>query len=422
MRVEPFAGVTVIELGQFVAVPYCAQLLAEGGARVVKVEPHEGDPSRGNGPIVPFESRYFVARNRGKRSLPLDLRHPRAARVLEALLEQADVLLMNLRPGAAEGLGLGTAALQERFPRLVIGNVTAFGKEGPAAHLAGMDLVVQARSGLMAAMGRVRDGLPAAGDTPIADYMAAVLLAFGVSSALFRRESTGRGGEVDVSLLGAAMALQNNLIVRVDSVDSEPHAELRDWLAQARADGLPFDQQASRSPTPRTAGMVMLYYRTYATKDSTIAVACVSPGLRKRFLAATGLSDPVEAGEKQGDEQAVYEALRREAEARLAERTTVEWQEIFDAHGVPASPVLMPFELIDDEQAAANGLVQDVQHSLLGPVRIMGTPVSLDDGGFTTRQPTPPFGSNSEELLREFGLSAEEIAACLAEGAVRGEV
>ncbi len=420
MTHQPFAGITVVELGQFVAVPYCAQLLAEGGADVIKVEPREGDPTRHNGPIAPFETRYFVARNRGKRSLPLDLRHPRAKRILDALFERADVVLMNLRPGLAEQLGIDYQTLSAKYPRLVVGNVTAFGKRGPDAGLAGMDLVVQARSGLMAALGKTQDGLPAAGDTPVADYMAAVLLAFGVASALLRRASTGRGGEVDVSLLASAMALQNNLMVRVESIDGPVHAELREWLSQARAQGVPFAEQVQRGPTPRTSAMMAVYYRTYATKDAAIAVACVSKGLQQRFLAATGLEDAALGGNPLDADAlaAHYREMKAVVEARLAERTTAEWKAEFDKHGVPASPVYLPFELLEDEQSIANGIVRDVEHPTLGPVRVLATPVELDGDGFAVRQPTRPFATESRAILAELGLPDEEIDACIEEGVV----
>src|SRR2546421_10574701 len=142
---RPFAGLEVVEFGQFIAVPSCAQLLAEGGAHVIKVESPEGDPVRNLAPLAPGETRHFISRNRGKHTLPLDLRHAAAKPVIERLLARADVVLTNFRPGLAAELGLDHAALAPRFPRLVVGDVTAFGRRGPDAQLAGMDLVVQAR-------------------------------------------------------------------------------------------------------------------------------------------------------------------------------------------------------------------------------------------------------------------------------------
>src|SRR5438105_10777327 len=200
-QTQPFAGIEVVEFGQFIAVPFCAQVLAEGGAHVIKVEALEGDPVRQLAQLAPGETRHFVSRNRGKHALPLDLRHPKAARVIERLLGRADVVLTNFRPGLAEEFGLDGASLEARYPRLVVGNVSAFGRRGPDARLAGMDLVVQARSGLMASLGKLNDeGVPAAGEAPVADYQCAMTLAFGVASALFRRERTGRGGEIDIAL------------------------------------------------------------------------------------------------------------------------------------------------------------------------------------------------------------------------------
>src|ERR1041384_5087683 len=158
---RPFAGIEVVEFGQFIAVPFCAQLLAEGGARVIKVESLDGDPVRLLAQLAPGETRHFISRNRGKHSLPLDLKHPKARSVIDALLERADVVLTNFRPGFAAEVGLDYATLAPRYPRLIVGNVSAFGHRGPDAGLAGMDLVVQARSGLMAATGKIVDGVPA---------------------------------------------------------------------------------------------------------------------------------------------------------------------------------------------------------------------------------------------------------------------
>ncbi|HXH84517.1 MAG TPA: CoA transferase, partial [Candidatus Tectomicrobia bacterium] len=270
---RPFAGIEVVEFGQFIAVPFCAQVLAEGGAHVVKVESLEGDPVRHLAPLAPGETRHFVSRNRGKHTLPLDLRHPGARAVIDRLLARADVVLTNFRPGFAAELGLDWPSLAPRFPRLVVGNVSAFGRHGPDAQRAGMDLVVQARSGLMAGMGRVVDGVPSGGESPIADYMCAMSLAFGVAAALLRRERTGRGGEVEVALLMAALVAQNNTMVRVHRVDGPAHAELRARLAALRAEGRPFAEQAALMPGTRTPGMINVYYRTYATKDAALAVA-----------------------------------------------------------------------------------------------------------------------------------------------------
>ena len=338
---QPFAGVTVLEFGHFIAVPWAGQLFSDGGARVIKIEPLEGEPSRHIAPLGGGESRHFLIRNRGKHSLPLDLRRPHAREILDALLARADVVLANMRPGLAAEMGLEYEQLAARFPRIIVGTVTAFGAKGPDAALAGMDYVVQARSGLMVTGGRTKDDLPATGESPIADYMTASLLAFGVASALYRRERTGRGGRVDTSLLLGALVLQNNLMVRVEKLDGPRHEEFRGWLAGARRGGVPFAEQVEKMPRNRVASSQALYVRTYATKDAALAVACGSPSLRRKFIAAVGHTDPGLDGTVT-DVEAHYAELKRAVEATIASRTTREWQELLEARGVPASGVALP--------------------------------------------------------------------------------
>ena len=412
---RPFAGLEVVEFGQFIAVPYCAQLLAEGGADVIKVESLDGDPVRNLAPLAPGETRHFISRNRGKRSLPLDLRHPRAKEVIDRLLASADVVLTNFRPGLAVELGLDWASLESRYPRLVVGNVSAFGRRGPDAGLAGMDMVVQARSGLMATLGRLEHGVPIAGDAPVADYMCAMTLAFGIASALLRRERTGRGGEVDVALFMAALTLQNNSLVRVAAADSAPQAAALARLAEMRAAGHSFQAQADTMPTVRTPGMTNVYYRTYATKDTPVAVACVSPGLQRTFIDAIGLTDAAHTGTVP-DPLAHYRALRERAEAALASRTSAEWKTIFDARGVPGAAVRFAVEMLDDEQARANGLFHDLAHPSIGPVRVLAPPLAMDGGGFQPGAATAAFGSEARAILAEIGFSEREVDELLHSG------
>jgi crotonobetainyl-CoA:carnitine CoA-transferase CaiB-like acyl-CoA transferase len=280
-----------------------------------------------------------------------------------------------------------------------------------------MDHVVQARSGLMVTGGKVQDGLPTSGESPIADYMAAALLAFGVSSALYRRERTGRGGRVDTSLLLAALALQNNLMVRVDELDSDRHNAFADWLAQARRGGVPFGEQVEQMPRNRVVASRAIYVRTYATKDAALAVACGSPSLRRKFIAAVGHADPALTAAVP-DTEAHYAALRRMVEATLASRTTAEWQAVLDAAGIPASGVALPIEILDDPQPAANGMFHHFEHAALGPVTVLGPPVHVGDGGFAAGPVTPPFGSEARAILAWAGFGEAEVQRLLEGGAV----
>jgi crotonobetainyl-CoA:carnitine CoA-transferase CaiB-like acyl-CoA transferase len=408
---RPFAGVEVIEFGQFIAVPFCAQLLADGGAHVIKIEALEGDPVRQLAPLAPGETRHFISRNRGKHSLPLDLRHPRAREVIDRLLARADVVLTNFRPGLAEEMGLDAATLGPRFPRLIVGNVSAFGRRGPDAALAGMDLVVQARSGLMASLGKVRDGVPATGEAPVADYICALSLAFGVAAALLRRERTGRGGSLDVALFMAALLAQNNSLVRVTSVDGPVHAEALARLRELRAAGAPFEAQSAVIPSARTAGLLNVYFRTYPTKDEVIGIACVSPSLQRTLMDTLGLVDEAHGGGIR-DRDALerhYTALGKRVEALMASRTSGEWKQIFDKRGLPAAAVRFAVEMFDDEQTRANGFLYDLPHPALGPVRVLAPPVKLDGEGFRPGAVTPPFGSETRAILAAAGFSEAEI-------------
>ena len=418
---QPFAGIEVVEFGQFIAVPYCAQLLADGGAHVIKIEALEGDPVRQLAPLAPGETRHFLSRNRGKHSLPVSLKHPSAARIIHALLARADVALTNFRPGLARELGLDYATLAPRYPRLIVGNVTAFGQQGPDAMLPGMDLVVQARSGLMASNGRMHEGNPVAGDPPVADYMCAMTLAFGIASALFRRAATGRGGEVDVALLMAALVLQNNGMVRVEKVDKPVQQGLLERLAGLRAKGAPYAEQAALVPQIRPPAMVRVYYRTYATRDAAIAVACVSPGLQRTFMRAMGTKDPAhERPLRDPAEHARhYEALGASMEALFRTRTTAEWKAILDEAAVPVAGVTLPLEMMEDAQALANRMLHDLDHPALGTVRVVSTPVKMDGPGFQPAAVTRPFGSETREILAGLGFSAGEVADLLREGATR---
>ena len=420
MSGSTFAGVTVLELGQFVAVPWAGQMLADGGAHVIKIEPPEGEPTRYIAPLVPGEGRHFLVRNRGKHALPLDLKHRDAREILEALLARADVLLTNMRPGLAAELGVEYEQLAPRFPRLVCGTVTAFGPRGPDAALAGMDHVVQARSGMMVTGGRVKDELPTSGESPYADYMAATLLSFGVASALFQRERTGWGSRVDTSLLQASLALQNNLMVRVESHDGARHAEFADWLAGARSAGVPFPEQVERMPRNRPPGSAMIYVRTYATKDAAIAIACGSPSLRKKFIATVGLQDKAidEGGVAPEAVDAHYLRLKREVEAVMASRTADDWQAALSAAGVPAGTVALPVEMLDAPQPAANAMMHHFDHPTLGRVTVLAPPVRVGADGFAPAPPTAAFGSEVRDILAWAGFAGAALDRLLGGGAV----
>ena len=416
---QPFAGITVLEFGQFVAVPYGAQLLADGGAHVIKIEPHEGEAARNTGYRWGDTTRHFLARNRGTHSLPLSLRHEDTPAILDALLAKTDVVLTNLRPGLAAQFGLDYDSLAERYPAVIVGNVSAFGEKGPDAGLPGMDQVVQAFSGLMAMNGGMRDGRPIAEGSPISDFMCAALLAYGVASALYRRTRTGRGGRVDTSLLMSALILQNNLMIRVDDGDAQNHAGYLQWLAEARASGMPYAEQASRVASSRPARLVSLYYRTFTTRDSAIAIACPSAGLRRRLLDVLGLEDPSLDPSLSEEERHAHDGdLQDQFEALFASQTTDHWEGLLRESGIPVSRVRFPTELIDNEQAAANDLFIHADHPEAGSFTVLGRALKLDEEGFTPAPFPAPFRSETRDILAWAGLTPEAIEDAIDSGAV----
>lgn len=411
---QPFDGIRVVEFGQFVSAPFCGQLLAEGGAEVIKVEPLAGDPARQLRQVVPYETRIFLSRNRGKRSLPLAIRHPGARAVIDRLLGQADVALMNFRPGLGEQLGLDGPTLARRFRRLIIGSVTGFGTQGDEAPFPAMDPVAQARTGLMAANGRLQDGRPTSGDPVIADYMCAMSLAFGVSAALLRRERTGAGGCVDTSLMQAAMTLANNQLIRSETRDAPRHERILAELAHLRRNGAGYAEQAAGMTSARTVPMLKIYLRTYDTADAPIAIACGSHALRRKLLDVLGVEDPLLDKPESEDHRSHYDRLQGEIEAIIRAKPAADWIARLNEAGVPVSPVKFPVEMFSDPQARANGMFHRLHHPEAGDFTVLSPPVCLDGDGFRPREPTAPFASETRAILRQLGFTDAETDALVA--------
>jgi crotonobetainyl-CoA:carnitine CoA-transferase CaiB-like acyl-CoA transferase len=221
----------------------------------------------------------------------------------------------------------------------------------------------------------------------------------------------------------AALLLQNNSMLRV-AADRPEHVALLDQLGRMRADGAAYAEQSQLAPEVRPVAMGNVYYRTYATRDAAIAVACVSAGLQRAMMRAVGLTDP--AHERPPADRAQqarhYQDLGARMEALIASRSTAEWKAAFDAHGVPAAGVKLPIELLDDEQVLANRMVHDVDHPAIGPVRVLANPVRLDGDGFVPAPITPAFGSEVRDLLAAAGFSVAEIDSFIADGVTRESI
>ena len=287
----PLEGIRVLEFSEVIAAPFAGMLLADMGADVIKVEPPWGESWRHIRQFIPLESRLYMAVNRGKRSLPLDLGRPQGREVLHKLVPEADVVIVNYRPDACVKLGIDYLSLSHRNPRLIYCENTAFGSQGPQATLPGYDIIVQAMSGLMAAEGKLEKGVPLHIFTPVVDVATGLAMAWAISSALYARERTGLGQRIEASLLATALAMQGSRFLSVEAVDGEAQGSLLEELDLLQKQGVSYEDvhahyQAYHAPSPGN-----IYYRAYRTRDGVLAVGCLSEPLRRKLLGVLGLTD-----------------------------------------------------------------------------------------------------------------------------------
>ena len=416
-------GVRVLDFSEYIAGPFAGELLADLGADVIKVEPPMGDFWRHTTPVAPGESRGFMGVNKGKRGISLDLKHPSARAILERAVRSADVVLTNYRPGVAARLGVDYEALAAINPRIIYGENTAFGTRGPYSERAGFDLVSQAMTGIMAFEGA--GGLPhPIITTSPTDLAAGMFMAYAVAAALYQRELTGRGQRIETSLFAAGLAIQYRPMFSIERLDRAPRERLLETVARARAAGRRVDEvlgeQSSRTDVVMRRNNP--YYRVFETKDSYIALACLNNRLRRAAARVLEVEDPrVEGDEFDVDLLGPDESLvlRELIAATFTNRTTDEWVELFDAAGVPCGPVRLTAELFDDPQVVADELLVELDHPIMGPVKMANSPLKMSGGETGSRLPSPALGQHTREVLGELGFTAGEVAALEASGAVR---
>lgn len=371
---QSLTGVRVVDLSRALAGPYATMMLADVGADVLKIEPPNGDDSRG---WLPFtgspedeqrESAYFLSANRGKRSIRLDLKSQEGADRLRALCASADVLVENYRPGLLARLGLDPADLRAVNPRLVTLSITGFGAGGPDGSRPGFDQIVQAEAGLMSLTGPV-DGEPTRVGLPIADILAGMFGAFGVMSALHERERTGVGRAVETSLLAAVTAV---------------HAfQGAGWLAA----GVDPARTGNRHPS-------IAPYGTFRCADSSLVIAVGSEALWRRFAAVVGIPHDRPDVATNALRVARVEELQAELEALLADRKADDvLAELVDA-GIPAGRIRTMPEVYDWEQVHHLGLVHHLAHATLGDVAVPGGALRYDGTTAASTMPPPLLGEH----------------------------
>ncbi len=393
------AGVRVLDLSRMLAGPYGSMLLADMGAEVIKVEePDGGDPMRVMGP--PFlpggESAYFLAINRNKKSVALDLTRPEGREVFFDLARAADVVWDNFRPGVLARLGCDAGALRAANPRLIVCSISAYGADGPYRDWPAFDLALQAMGGAMSLTGEP-GGRPVRMGLPMGDLAGGMFGALAVAAALFRRQATGEGASVDLALLDGQVSLLT-------------------YLAQYFwADG--------RVPGPQGSGHVSVVpYQALATRDGHLVVAVFAEKFWGGFCRAAGRPEWEHDSRfaTNHDRVAARAALTALIEAEFAARTTGEWLARLHAEGVPATPILAVDRVLTDPQVRQRGMVVDMQHPRLGPVPTLGTPIKVAGASAFEAAPPPALGQHTEEILRALlAYPADRVAALRARGIVR---
>jgi crotonobetainyl-CoA:carnitine CoA-transferase CaiB-like acyl-CoA transferase len=378
---------TVLDLTRVLSGPYCTMLLADMGARVIKIEqPGRGDETRAWGPpFVAGESAYFLSINRNKESVALDFKQPGGRKALDRLLDRADILVENFRPGTLDRIGLGYAAVAATHPRLVYCSISGFGQTGPRRNQAGYDAVMQAEGGLMSVTGAA-DGPAYRVGVAIADLVAGLLAAQGIVLALYSRDRTGRGQHVDVGMLDGVVSLLTY------------HASMH--LTTATTSQRVGNRHATIAP-----------YDTFSAADGELFLAVGNDDQFRRFCEVTGqrtlLTDERFAT---NPARVVHHRELRELLVPILQRhSRAHWSEVLTRAGVPCGAVRDVPDALSDPQLMARQMIEAVEHAAAGTIKVLGVPIKLSETPGSVRTAPPMLGQHTAQVLAEIGMTADEI-------------
>jgi len=396
----PLAGLKVIELCHVMAGPACGRMLADLGADVIKVEriPGGDDTRRSVPPTIEGESAAFMMMNRNKRGIAVDLKTEDGQRVLRRLLKDADVVTENYRRGVMERMGLGYDVLKRENPRLIYCAISGFGRTGPYADRGGFDLIAQGMSGLMSITGEGAGRPPVKVGAPVTDITAGILAAMGILAALHARARTGEGQMVDTSLYEAGISLTY-------------------WQsAIALATGVAPGPMGSAHPLNAP-------YEAFETQDGWITLGAANETSWLRLVKLLQRPDLAEDPRfKAGSDRIQNRVALAEALApEFRKRTQDEWLAALEQAKIPAGPVLDVMQMHADPQTIAREMVVEVEHSKIGRVKTIGSPVKFSGTPGSVRHGAPLFGEHTRQVLREYGFADDEIAAMAKAGAVHVE-
>jgi crotonobetainyl-CoA:carnitine CoA-transferase CaiB-like acyl-CoA transferase len=391
----PLHGVKVLELAQIMAGPTCGMLLADLGADVIKVErvPGGDDTRTINRPSVAGESAAFMAMNRNKRGIALNLKVPAAKDALKRMASRADVLTENYRKGALDKLGLGYEVLRAVNPGLIYCSISGYGRTGPYADKGGFDLIAQGMSGLMAITGEP-GGAPVKSGSPVCDINAGILAALGVVSAYLHRVKTGQGQLVDTSLFEAGI-------------------QQTYWHS-----AIFFATGAAPGPSG-SAHILSAPYQAFRASDGWLNIGGANQANWERLTGVLGAPEWTadERFRTNSDRMKNLQALTTLMNARLKTRSVQDWIRALDAEGVPCGPINSIADMAADPQTVARQMVVELEHPRAGRTRALGLPIKLSATPGKVTRAAPLLGQHTREVLGEFGFSSEEIDGLLASGA-----